>query len=200
MKTFFKFLFLTALFVPTFAFALDLTSNILDDLSRPDRVITMVGEVTEASSAEVVARIEALDRSAPGKEIELDITTVGGDVYAGLGVVDAMHHAISPIKTVCKGYCMSMGAVILASGTPGRRFAQPLATILIHQLSTQSQGSLAEIKNNYEEALRIEAVIDGIFTKATGLDEKTLQTEMNHDNFMTAQKAKELHIIDEVLK
>ena len=94
---------------------------------------------------------------------------------------------------------MSMGAVILAAGQHGRRFSTPLATILLHQVSSKSEGTLAQLKNNYEETARLQTIIDSIYAKATGLDEKTLTIEMNHDNFMTADRAKELHIIDEIL-
>jgi len=196
---------LAILILPTLAFALETTSlqdympSIAKALKVEPRVISIFGEITDESMAKNLAELKELnDRS--DKEIEVDITSPGGNVYAGLTFIDAMQRSHAPIKTVCEGYCMSMGAVILAAGTHGRRFATPLSTILLHQVSSQAQGSLAELQNSIAETKRLQDLIDSVLTRSSGLDEKALTVLMNHDNFMSADKAKELHLVDDILK
>lgn len=169
----------------------------LVSISDP-RVILISGEIGEDTADRFVSDLKRLD-SINNVEIEIDISSYGGSVYAGLKIIDAMRLAKSPIKTVCEGYCMSMGAFILASGSKGRRFSMPNATILMHQVSGGMRGTISDLENTLKEAKRLQGVIIGILQQTTGLNEEQLLKVMDHDNYMTPITAKELHLIDDII-
>lgn len=165
---------------------------------KEPRIISIAGPISEKTAIDTIAQLKYLNSSS-NEEIEIDITSPGGSVYAGLAIIDAMAASSSPIKTVCEGYCMSMGGVILAAGTHGRRFAMPLSTILLHQVSSKSEGTLTELENDLKETQRLQNIMTVVLEKATGLDKDKLNIIMNHDNFMTPATAKELNLIDGIV-
>lgn len=172
--------------------------DLLNDLLKENRVIYINGEIGDGLAQQVVSQLKSLDKNSH-EPIEIDITSYGGSVYSGLQILDAMAAVKSPIKTVCEGYCMSMAAVLLASGTKGQRYSMPLATILLHQVAGGMQGKLADMQNDLNEAKRLQDVMTSILKKDTGLDETKLAQVMDHDNFMTAETAKSLNLIDGIV-
>ena len=157
----------------------------------------MTGEVTDTSVADSIKSLKEFD-AKNHSDIELDIMSQGGSVYAGLALIDVMQSAGSDIKTVCVGYCMSMGAFILAAGTPGKRTALPNATVMLHQVSDASSGKLAELQNSLRESERLQKLLTIMLVKGTGQSEAKLGEVMNHDNFLDPEQAKALGIIDTI--
>lgn len=167
-------------------------------LDQSDRTISLIGEIDINVARKTIDALKDLDASGNG-EITIIITSPGGSVYDGLGIIDQMAATKSPIKTVCEGSCMSMAAVILASGTNGHRFSMPHATIMVHTVATQIEGHLNVVKNDIAEAQRLQDIVTSLLATDTGLDEKTLTTLMDHDNYMPPQTAKSYHLIDRVV-
>jgi ATP-dependent Clp protease protease subunit len=166
----------------------------LSDPPEP-RLVYLTGEVSDITAAEAIKSIKDFDLKNHD-DIELDIMSQGGSVYAGLALIDTMQSVGSDIKTVCIGYCMSMGAFILASGTPGKRTAMPNATVMLHQVSDVSSGKLAELQNSVHESERLQKLLTSMMVKATGLSEAKLGEIMNHDNYMNPGEANRLGVID----
>lgn len=163
-----------------------------------NRIISIVGTIDESLANYVVIQIKDMNMDSDD-EIEISISSYGGSVYAGLKIIDAMKASRSPIRTVCEGYCMSMGALILSSGTKGHRVSMPNATILLHQVSAGAQGTLTELENNLQEIRRIQGVINGILKENTGLSEEKLTKVQDHDNYMSPVEAKKLKLIDGII-
>lgn len=172
--------------------------DLINDLMTTNRVITINGEIGDGLAQQVVSQLKSLDKVSH-EPIEIDITSYGGSVYSGLQILDAMAAVKSPIKTVCEGYCMSMAGVILAAGSPGQRYSMPMATILLHQISGGMQGNLSAMQNDLNEAKRLSVLMNSILKQHTGLDDAKLEEIQNHDNFMSPETAKSLHLIDGIV-
>jgi ATP-dependent Clp protease protease subunit len=196
----------TMVFIPSIAYAqIDNPQLIFKQFQlqtqstpQPSRTITMVGEVDEKMAIETINELKSLNLSS-NEEIEIDITSPGGSVYDGLAIIDAMNASKSPIKTVCQGYCMSMAGVILASGTHGHRFAMPMATILLHQVSSECKGTISQINNDLQESKRLQDLMTSVLQSKTGLSKDKLNEIMNHDNYMSPTEAKSFNIIDGIV-
>ena len=159
------------------------------------RVITINGPIDDFTAARVSAQLKAFDETGH-EEIEMNITSYGGSVYAGLRIVGSMESIKSPVKTVCEGHCMSMATYILASGEPGRRFALPYTTILLHEVSGGSIGTLQTMKNDVGEAERLQNLLTQILSKHTGIGTTELTKLMDHDNYLSVEEALKYNIID----
>ncbi len=173
----------------------------LDIFSRllMDRII-FIGPVSDAMATLVTAQMLFLEVQDPEKDINLYINSPGGSVTAGLAIYDTMQFVKCDIATTCIGQAASMGAVLLAAGTPGKRFALPNSRIMIHQPSGGMQGQAADIEIHAREMLRIKAMLNGILSKHTGHSVDKLEKESDRDYFMSAAEALEYKLIDKVVE
>lgn len=163
-----------------------------------DRVIFLVGPVTEQSANLVVAQLLFLESENPDKDISLYIDSPGGSVYAGLSIYDTMQFIKPDVSTICLGMAASMGAFLLAAGAPGKRYALPNSRIMIHQPSGGSQGTAADIEIQAKEILELRGRLNGILSSHTGQSIEKIAKDTERDNFMSSLEAKEYGIIDKV--
>ncbi|MFG6370412.1 MAG: ATP-dependent Clp endopeptidase proteolytic subunit ClpP [Turicimonas muris] len=163
-----------------------------------DRVIFLVGPVTEQSANLVVAQLLFLESENPDKDISLYIDSPGGSVYAGLSIYDTMQFIKPDVSTICLGMAASMGAFLLASGAAGKRYALPNSRIMIHQPSGGSQGTAADIEIQAKEILELRSRFNGILASHTGQTIEKIAKDTERDNFMSSLEAKEYGIIDRV--
>lgn len=163
------------------------------------RTVYLTGEIDEGSALVLIRQLQELDAEAPGKTIDLHITSPGGSVYAGLAIYDAMQALSSPVKTICDGYCMSMGAFLLIVGN--YREASENATVMVHQLSSGfNTAKLADLTNELAEAARLQNIMDDLLAQHSGLSKKKIQELESYDHYLSAKQAKQLGFIDNVLK
>jgi len=149
----------------------------------------------------VVAQLLFLESEDPDRDISLYINSPGGSITAGMAIYDTIQFVRSPITTICVGQCASMGAVLLASGTKGKRFALPNSRILIHQPSAGGiSGQATDIKIAAEEIIRMRERLNGIMSFHTGQAVEQIEKDVERDRIMTADQAKEYGIIDQVIK
>ena len=149
----------------------------------------------------VVAQLLFLESEDPDRDISLYINSPGGSITAGMAIYDTIQFVRSPITTICVGQCDSMGAVLLACGTKGKRFALPNSRILIHQPSAGGiSGQATDIKIAAEEIIRTREVLNQILASHTGQPVEQVEKDVERDRIMTAAQAKEYGIIDQVIK
>jgi len=173
----------------------DIFSRLLNE-----RIIFLGSGINEEVANVVVAQMLHLESDDPDKDINLYINSPGGSVYAGLAIYDTMQFIKPDVVTTCVGIAMSMGALILAGGAKGKRFALPNAKILIHQLSGGFQGPAADIEIHAKEALDLRKHLDEILAMHTGQTIEKVSQDTDRDYFMTAAEAKEYGLIDDILK
>ena len=164
-----------------------------------ERIIFLGSGINEEVANVVVAQLLHLESDDPDKDINLYINSPGGSVYAGLAIYDTMQFIKPDVVTTCVGIAMSMGALILAGGAKGKRFALPNAKILIHQLSGGFQGPAADIEIHAKEALSLRRHLDEILALHTGQSIEKVSQDTDRDYFMTSDEAKEYGIIDQVI-
>lgn len=165
-----------------------------------DRVIFIIGPIDDHSANLVVAQLLFLESEAPDKGISLYINSPGGVVTAGLAIYDTMQFIKPEVHTMCMGQACSMGSFLLAGGAKGKRVALPNARIMIHQPSGGAQGQATDIAIQAAEILKIREQLNGIMAHHTGQPIKTINKDMERDNFMSAQQALEYGIIDKILE
>lgn len=174
--------------------AFDIFSRLLNE-----RIIFLGSGINEEVANVVVAQMLHLESDDPDKDINLYVNCPGGSVYAGLAIYDTMQFIKPDVVTTCVGIAMSMGALILAGGAKGKRFALPNAKILIHQLSGGFQGPAADIEIHAREALDLRKHLDEILASHTGQSIEKVSQDTDRDYFMTAGEAKEYGLIDDIL-
>jgi ATP-dependent Clp protease protease subunit len=165
-----------------------------------NRIVFLIGEISYARAAEVIMKILYLDNQKRGAEISLYVNSPGGSVDDTMAVYDTMQFISSPISTYCIGRAQSGGAVILAAGTKGKRFALPHAKVMLHQPWGGVYGQAADIKIQAEEILKAKKVISELLAKHTGQPVEKIVAETERDRYMTAEEAKAYGLIDEVLE
>ena len=164
-----------------------------------DRIIFLDEEVNDVSAGLVVAQLLFLESEDPDKDINLYINSPGGVVTAGLAIYDTMQYIRPDVSTICIGQAASMGSLLLTAGAKGKRYALPLARIMIHQPLGGAQGQSTDIQIQAKEILRLREVGNDILAKHTGQPREKLIADTERDNFMTAEEAKEYGLIDEVI-
>ena len=166
-----------------------------------DRIIFLSEDVNSASASVVVAQLLFLESEDPDKEISLYINSPGGSITDGMAIVDTINYIKSPVTTICVGMAASMGAVLLASGAKGKRFATPNAEILIHQplISGGLSGQTTEIKIHADHMVRTREKLHKLLSERTGQSLETIERDTERDNYMTAQEALEYGLIDGIL-
>jgi len=165
-----------------------------------ERIIFLSGQVNDQISSLVVAQLLFLESEDPQKDIYLYINSPGGIVTSGLAMYDTMQYVRPDISTLCIGQAASMGSLLLAAGTPGKRFSLPNSRIMIHQPSGGYQGQATDIEIHAQETLSLKKRLNEIYAKHTGQKLATIEKSMERDNFMSPQKAKEFGLIDEVIE
>ncbi|MBN1509633.1 MAG: ATP-dependent Clp protease proteolytic subunit [Sedimentisphaerales bacterium] len=171
----------------------------LDDMLLENRIVFLIGEINYARAAEVIMKILYLDNLKRGREISLYINSPGGTVDDTMAIYDTMQFVGSPIATYCIGRAQSGGAVVLAAGTKGKRYALPHAKIMLHQPWGGVTGQASDIQIQAEEILRAKQTINLILAKHTGLPIEKIAEETERDRYMGAEEAKQYGLIDEVL-
>ncbi len=164
-----------------------------------DRIIFMGTQVNDAVANAIVAQFLFLQSEDPKKDIHFYINSPGGSVTAGLAIYDTMQMLTCDVQTYCVGQAASMGAVLLAAGAKGKRYALPNARIMIHQPSGGSEGTASDIRIQAEEILRIRSILNNILVEHTGQKLKTIEKDTDRDFFMSADEAKAYGLVDQVL-
>jgi ATP-dependent Clp protease protease subunit len=173
--------------------AFDIYSRLLNE-----RIIFLGTPIDDQIANLLIAQLIHLESEDPDKDISIYINSPGGSVYAGLAVYDTMQYVKPDIQTVCVGMAMSMGAVLLAGGTPGKRMALPNSKILIHQVSSGFQGQATDIEIQAREVINIKRRLEEILAEHTNQEIEKVSHDMERDYFMTADEAKDYGIIDVV--
>ncbi len=165
-----------------------------------DRIIFLGGEVEDHMANLIIAQMLFLESEDPDRDIHLYINSPGGVVTAGMAIYDTMQYLKAPVSTICVGQAASMGAVLLAAGEPGKRFALPHARVMIHQPLGGFQGQASDISIHAQEILRMRETLNGILAKHTGSDLKTIAADTERDFFMDSTTASSYGIIDEIVE
>jgi ATP-dependent Clp protease protease subunit len=174
--------------------AYDIYSRLLKE-----RVVFLVGPVTETTANLIVAQLLFLESENPDKEISFYINSPGGSVSDGLAIYDTMQFVKPAVSTLCIGQAASMGALLLAAGAKGKRFCLPNSRVMIHQPMGGFQGQASDVEIHAREILNRKAKLNEIFAKHTGQDLKTVERDTDRDNFLSAEQAQGYGIIDKVL-
>ena len=164
-----------------------------------ERVIFLVGPVEDHMANLIVAQLLFLESENPDKDIHVYINSPGGVVTAGLAIYDTIQFIKPDVSTVCIGQAASMGAVILAGGTKGKRYALPHARMMVHQPSGGFQGQATDIDIQAREILRVRERLNQILVKHTGQDIKRIEQDTERDNFMEGHEAQAYGLIDAVI-
>jgi len=172
----------------------DIYSRLLND-----RIVFLGEEVTRDSANLVIAQLLHLESQDPDKDISLYIDSPGGDVYAGLGILDTMNFIKPEVSTICVGMAASMAAVLLASGAKGKRLCLPNSMVLIHQPSSGVRGQQTDIQIVADETKWIRDHLNKILADATGQPIDKIQADTERDNYLRASEALEYGLVDKVI-
>lgn len=174
--------------------AYDIYSRLLKD-----RIIFLGNAIDDDVANIIIAQMLFLESEDPDKDIHLYLNSPGGVVTAGLAIYDTMQYIKPDVSTLCMGQCASMGAVLLAAGAKGKRFALPHSRVLLHQPLGGFQGQATDIDIHAKEILRMRQELDSILVKHTQQPPERIRTDTERDFFMSGQQAREYGIIDEVI-
>ena len=173
----------------------DIYSRLLNE-----RIIFLGTPIDDQVANLVVAQLLHLESEDPDKDISIYINSPGGSIYSGLAIYDTMNFVKPDIATMCVGVAMSMGSLLLAAGTKGKRAVLPNSRILIHQPSAGFEGQSTDIEIHAREILNVRASIDEIYAQHTGLSKEQVRRDMERDRFFTAEQAVEYGLVDRVLE
>ncbi len=165
-----------------------------------ERIIFLSQEVNDSIANRIVAFLLYLDSDDPSKPIYLYINSPGGSVTAGMAIYDTMQYIKADIITICVGLAASMGAFLLAAGTPGKRLALPHSRIMIHQPSGGGRGQATDIEITAREILRTRDELDQILAERSGQPIEKIKKDTNRDYYMSAAEAKDYGLIDQVIE
>ena len=174
--------------------AYDIYSRLLKE-----RVVFLVGPVSEITANLIVAQLLFLESDNPDKDISFYINSPGGSVSAGLAIYDTMQFVKPDVSTLCVGQAASMGALLLAAGAHGKRFALPNSRVMIHQPMGGFQGQASDIEIHAKEILFLKGRLNEIMAKHTGQKIETIEKDTDRDNFLSATQAVSYGIVDKVL-
>ena len=166
-----------------------------------DRIVMLTEDVNHVTASSIVAQLLFLESEDPDKEISFYINSPGGSITDGMAIVDTMRYIKCPISTICVGMAASMGAVLLACGDKGKRFATPNSEIMIHQplISGGLSGQATEIKIHADHILRTRSRLNTLLSEQTGQDLATIERDTERDNYMLAEEALKYGLIDGIL-
>ena len=174
--------------------AFDIFSRLLKE-----RVIFVNGQIEDGMASIIVAQLLFLESEAPNKEIFMYINSPGGIVTAGLGIYDTIQYIKPEVSTFCIGQACSMGAFLLAGGAKGRRYALPNSRIMLHQPLGGYRGQATDIAIHAQEILQLKKKLNTILGQHTGQEVSKIEKDMERDNFMSPEQAKEYGIIDKII-
>ena len=174
--------------------AYDIFSRLLKE-----RVVFLVGPVEDHIANLVVAQLLFLESENPDKDIHFYINSPGGSVTAGLAIYDTMQFIKPAVSTLCIGQAASMGAVLLAAGASGKRFALPNSRVMIHQPLGGFRGQASDIEIHAREMLKIRDLLNDILSRHTGRGVEQIRQDTDRDNFLSANEALEYNLIDKVI-
>jgi len=174
--------------------AYDIYSRLLKE-----RIIFLTGPVHDEVSSVICAQLLFLESENPNKDISFYINSPGGVVTSGLAIYDTMNYIRPDVSTVCFGQAASMGSLLLAAGTTGKRYALPHSRIMMHQPSGGFQGQATDIEIHAREILNLKARLNQIYVKHTGKSIEVIEQNIERDNFLSPEDAKEFGLVDEVL-
>lgn len=174
--------------------AYDIYSRLLKD-----RIIFLGSDVNEATANTIVAQLLFLQAQDPKKDIYFYINSPGGSVYDALAIYDTMQYVTNDVQTVGIGVQASAAAFLLSSGTKGKRFALPNATVMIHQPSSGTRGKVTDQEIDLRESLRIKRLLEEIMAKNTGQKASKIHEDMERDKWLTAKEAKAYGIVDDII-
>lgn len=175
--------------------AYDIYSRLLKD-----NIIVLGTPIDDTVANLVTAQLLYLGRENPKKDIQLYINSPGGSVSAGMAIYDTMNYVRPDVSTICVGAAASMGAVLLAGGAPGKRYALPHSRFMIHQPSSGYEGTASDIEISARETLRVKAELIKILARHTGKTKKTIERDIDRDKWLDASGAKEYGLVDEVIE
>lgn len=173
--------------------AYDIYSRLLKD-----RIIFLGEPVTDHLANIIIAQLLFLESEDPKKDIQIYINSPGGSVTAGMAIYDTMQYIKPDVSTICVGMAASMGAVLLAAGAAGKRYALKNAEIMIHQVMGGAEGQASDIKIRAERILRMKDRLNEILVHHTGKPMKRIEQDTDRDYFMSAQEAKDYGLIDKI--
>lgn len=171
----------------------DIFSRLLND-----RIVMLCEEVNDTTASLVVAQLLYLEGQDPDKDISLYINSPGGSVTAGMAIYDTMQYIKCDVSTICVGMAASMGAFLLSSGAPGKRYALPNSEIMVHQPLGGYQGQVTDIKIHSDRMMRIKDKLNKLLSEQTGKPIDIIKQDTERDNFMTAAEACEYGLVDKV--
>ncbi len=172
----------------------DIYSRLLND-----RIVFLGEEITRDSANLVIAQLLHLESQDPDKDISLYIDSPGGEVYAGLGILDTMNFIKPDVSTICVGMAASMASVLLAAGAKGKRLALPNSMVLIHQPLSGAQGQQTDIQIVADETKYIRSHLNELLSEYTGQPVERINNDTERDNYMRAQEACEYGLVDRVI-
>ncbi|QKX01766.1 ATP-dependent Clp endopeptidase proteolytic subunit ClpP [Wolbachia endosymbiont of Cruorifilaria tuberocauda] len=164
-----------------------------------ERIIFVTGPIEDSMASVVVAQLLFLESENPDKDIYMYINSPGGIVTAGLSIYDTMQYIKPDVSTLCIGQAASMGSLLLAAGTKGKRYSLPHSRIMIHQPSGGYQGQATDIEIHANEILRVKKKLNQIYEKHTGNSLKKIEKMMERDKFMDSEEAKKIGLVDRVM-
>ena len=164
-----------------------------------DRIVFLGSAVDDNVANIIIAQLLFLEADDPERDIYLYVNSPGGSVYAGLAILDTMNHIKAPVSTYCVGMAASMGALLLSGGEKGKRHALPNSRIMLHQPSSGTQGTAADIEIAVREVLDMRSRLNDILSEATGQDVAKIEKDVDRDRWMSPQEAMDYGLIDKVL-
>jgi ATP-dependent Clp protease protease subunit len=173
----------------------DIYSRLLNE-----RIIFLGTPIDDMVANLIIAQLLFLQMEDPKKDVSLYINSPGGSVTAGLAIYDTMQFLTCDITTYCLGMAASMGAVLLAAGTKGKRYSLPNADIMIHQVSGGAQGTASDVERTVEYMFKLKKRLIRLLAAHTGKDEETVQRDSDRDYYMTSFEAKEYGLVDQVVQ
>lgn len=175
--------------------AYDIWSRLLKD-----RIVFLGTAIDDQVANIVVAQLLFLESEDPEKDIMIYVNSPGGSISAGLAIYDTMQYIKSPVSTICIGQAASMGAVLLAAGAPGKRFALPNSRVMVHQPLGGFSGQASDIEIHAREILNLKKRLNEILHDHTGQPIEQIEKDTDRDNYMTADQAKDYGLVDEVIQ
>lgn len=164
-----------------------------------ERIIFLSDSIDDRTATIIIAQMLFLESDAPEKDIHFYINSPGGAVSSGLAIYDTMQYIKSPVSTICVGQAASMGAILLAAGAKGKRYALPNSCIMIHQPHGGARGQATEMEIGAREILRQREVLNGILGRHSGQNVEKIRADTERDNFMSADDALKYGIVDSVM-
>jgi ATP-dependent Clp protease protease subunit len=172
----------------------DIYSRLLNE-----RIVFLGQPVDDEIANLVVAQLLHLEAADPDRDISLYVNCPGGVVYAGLAIYDTMQSIAPDVQTICCGIAMSMGALLLTAGAPGKRLTLPNGRMLIHQPTGGFQGQSSDIEIHARETLALRAQLDELYAKHTGRSAQQIHDDSDRDRFMTPEQAVEYGLVDKII-